>query len=335
MKESDTRLRDNGRMIDGLVPVRYLALALVGAALFLAGAIVGWWGHEVPPPNHALRESGYAFINPILLCNLDSSVLQNEDAGLSKVLRDYINKAPNKDVGVYYLNPTAGKWAGVNENESFSPASMLKVPIMTAVLRSAEDDEGLLSRRVYFDGTFDYNTQEDIKPKHALAGGQSYSIEQLMRSMVVDSDNNATSLLTGVLSAKEFENIYTDLGLEVPTKNGPVDFMSPKTFTLFLRVLYNGTYLSRDHSQQALQLMSQSNFTEGLRAGVPAGTTVAEKFGERRVQDAAGNSSVELHDCGIVYGKSPFLLCVMTRGKDFGSLAKEIADITKLVYQRL
>ena len=61
----------------------------------------------------------------------------------------------------------------------------------------------------------------------------------------------------------------------------------------------------------------------GLRAGVPDGTTVSEKFGERHIVDSStGTSQEELHDCGLVYAKSgTYFLCVMTRGSDFPTLA--------------
>lgn len=308
-----------------------LALIAGGIVIFGAGAVLGWFGHQVPPPTHALRETGYEFINPILLCNLDSSIPQNENAALEKTLQDYISRSASKDVGVYYLKPGAGKWAGINENESFSPASMLKVPIMTAVLRDAEEHPDVLSKKFVYDGSTDNNAQEDIKPAHPLLPG-SYTIKELLQSMIGDSDNNATGILAGSLTPDEFNNIYSDLGIAAPSVNGPIDFMSPKSFTLFLRLLYNATYLSRDDSQMALKLMSQSDFPQGLRAGVPAGVTVASKFGERSTGDAP--NAKELHDCGIVYASSgPYFLCVMTRGSDFSALAAEIAGISKLVFE--
>ena len=65
---------------------------------------------------------------------------------------------------------------------------------------------------------------------------------------------------------------------------------------------------------------------------------MAQKFGEREVYKTSGILGYqELHDCGIVYYKqdSAYLLCVMTHGSDTTSLAKEIADISKLVYDSL
>ncbi len=271
------------------------------------------------------------YIRPVLLCNVNPQGSQSEDADLSAALRRYIGGAAEKDVGVYYTNPLAGTWAGANENISFSPASMLKVPIMAAVLRSAEEDRTFAYKSVYYDGSFDNNTLEITKPARPILPGRSYGVDDLLHAMIVDSDNNATQLLTGLVSKEQFETIYTDLGLAAPSVNGPVDFMSPKTFTMFLRVLYSSTYLTRDDSEKALALMSQSNFIDGLRTGVPKGTVVAAKFGER----ASAGGSLELHDCGIVYygDGDAYFLCVMTRGKDRGVLASEIAAISKLVYE--
>ncbi len=307
-------LPSNQKPVDGAVSMRTLGTIGACVVVFVLGIAVGWWGKEVPEPNKVLRESGYTYIKPVLLCNVNPPSSQNEDAGLSSALKRYIDNAQEDDVGVYYSNPSTGAWAGVNENISFSPASMLKVPIMAAVLRSGEEDERFAARTVYYDGSFDHNKLEITKPKSPLVPGRSYTIDELLHSMIVDSDNNATQLLTNLVSKDQFDTIYTDLGLAAPTINGPIDFMSPKTYSMFLRVLYGSTYLTRANSEKALSLMSQSSFANGLRAGVPAQTVVAEKFGER----AATGQPSELHDCGIVYNnnENAYILCVMTRGSD-------------------
>jgi hypothetical protein len=60
---------------------------------------------------------------------------------------------------------------------------------------------------------------------------------------------------------------------------------------------------------------------------------VAHKFGERESRDLQGNTSYQLHDCGVVYyPKRPFLLCVMTKGTDSDVLTKVIQDISQSIY---
>jgi len=312
-------------------PKRYTVTVALFVGVFAAGVALGWLGRTIPAPNKVVRESGFTYIRPILVCNLDPQP-QNEDTTLSGKLKSYVSKAQSKDVGVYYINPTAGTWAGYNQNESFSPASMLKVPIMVAVLRAAEEKPSLLSQSIYYDGSFDDNTLETIKPAKAIEPYHSYTVDQLLTYMVEYSDNNAAHLLHDVLPESQFDEVFTDLSIEAPTLNGPVDFMSPKTFTLFLRILYNSSYLSHELSEKALGLMAYPDFPQGLLAGVPSGTTVAQKFGEREINSPSGTID-ELHNCGVTYTPGgPYLLCVMTRGSDPSVLTKEIADISKLVY---
>lgn len=310
----------------------YNLVVVAFVAVFSVGVLLGYLGRVVPPPNKAVRENGFTYIKPILVCNLDPQP-QNQDMTLTSKIKNFIAKAPSKDVGVYYINPTAGTWAGVNQNLSFSPASMLKVPIMVALLREVEEKPALLSQSVVYDGSFDDNTVETIKPQKTLLAGNSYTVEQLLTYMIEYSDNNATHLLYSLLPTDEFNEVFTDVGIEAPTVNGPVDFMSPKTFTIFLRLLYNSSYLSHELSEKALALMAYPDFPEGLMAGVPGGTTVAQKFGEREVTNADGSLTQELHDCGVVYTDGgPYLLCVMTRGADATTLSKEISDISSLIY---
>jgi hypothetical protein len=79
-------------------------------------------------------------------------------------------------------------------------------------------------------------------------------------------------------------------------------------------------------------LLTSTDFNEALVAGVPQEVQVAHKFGE------AGTGDVErqLHDCGIVYFPShPYLACIMTRGKDTGTLKQSIADISRFMYQKI
>jgi len=83
-----------------------------------------------------------------------------------------------------------------------------------------------------------------------------------------------------------------------------------------------------------LSLLTHTNFTSGLTAGIPKNIVVAHKFGEATDDDVSGSIiSRELHDCGIIYypGK-PYLLCVMTKGTDFSKLEGVISGISEIAY---
>jgi hypothetical protein len=82
-------------------------------------------------------------------------------------------------------------------------------------------------------------------------------------------------------------------------------------------------------SEKALDLLTTTDFGEGIVADLPSGTVVAHKFGERGY---AGSTVRQLHDCGIVYhDHSPYLLCVMTRGHNFEHQAEVISGVSRIV----
>lgn len=129
------------------------------------------------------------------------------------------------------------------------------------------------------------------------------------------------------------QDTYTRLGIIDP--KGPFDqTIEVKQYSSIFLQLYNSSFFdTKESSEQALELLSQSTFDKGLVAGVPKGTVVAHKFGER---SDFTDGIRQLHDCGIVYFPgSPYLLCVMTRGRDMNMLAQTISSISKMVYQEV
>ena len=303
--------------------------------VFSTGLGVGWfWGASLSTaaPRTVLRESGYHYIKPVLLCNTNVNLNENEDMAMVDKLNLYIKQKQQDDISVYFLQLLNGpRWAGVNENDTYAPASMLKVPTMVAILKYADSHDGFLSKEIYYDGSFDDNKAEYFKPAKSLQAGRYYTVDQLLTYMIGYSDNNAARLLDGAVDRQSLANIYINLGIQLPPDT--LDFMSTKTYSLFLRVLFNSTYLTREMSEKALKLLTMPDFPQGIQAGVASSTEVAQKFGERQVFQPDGTLIFrELHDCGIVYTSSPYILCVMTRGKDFSELTTVLHDVSNIVY---
>ena len=152
--------------------------------------------------------------------------------------------------------------------------------------------------------------------------------------MIEYSSNNAAYFLFNYLPKGQIDQVYKDLDL--PVLSGTVDSytMTVKDYASFLRILYNASYLSRQSSEKALELLSKSTYVDGLVAGVPKNVMVAHKFGERVFGD--NYEKRELHDCGVIYYPAhPYLLCVMTQGSDTTKLTKTIADISSHIYSEV
>lgn len=311
----------------------YVVSALIIAFVF--GGLLGRISKsDVIVKPKVLREDGFKYIRPVLLCNTDYQKTYSENLALSKLYKDYL-KTSNNNISVYYLSLSNGDWASINEDVTFSPASMLKVPTVVDALKYVESHPDIMQKYVYFNGVNDANNAEYFKSDKRLQSGKYYSFDDLLSYTIVDSDNNALNLIHQVVNSRSLNELYSDLKIDVP-KNAS-DFMTAKTYTLFLRILYNSTYLNRTMSEKVLGLMANSNFPIGLRSGVPKDVIVADKFGERTFFTPSGeNVKNELHDCGIIYTQNNnYILCVMTSGKDLNSLAQNISDISKLTYNQV
>jgi hypothetical protein len=283
------------------------------------------------------KNGNYKFINPLLAYDLPESKDFGEYADLSKKLNDLVDseKAQGKadDISVYFRG-NQGRWVGINDSDGYYPASLLKVVVMIAYFQQAQTNPDVLNAQVKYTSQIQNEvTSSEFNIPSSLKLNNLYKVDDLIRDMIVDSDNGATFTLINSLDGKALDEVYTDFGLKGPGDSDNYE-ISAKDYSLFFRILFNATYLNRQYSEKALSLLSQSTFTSGLVSGLPRGTIVAHKFGEHVLNDGSGNQTgIELHDCGIIYGKPQFLLCVMTRGQKVEDLEQTIKDITSLVYK--
>jgi len=327
---------------------RILKPQIVVPVLFFAtGFLVGWGViQRVEAPQAIVTDSGvrisgkYQLVSPLLLCSSTETTDLRQVTDLQNKLNAQIQAAEKageaSDISVY-LRDFSGHWVGINDDEQYAPASLLKVPIMIAYLKEAEQEPGLLSQTLTYDGSVDLNTAEDIRSPNDIKPG-SYTIDALIKAMIEYSDNNALQLLSDNMDKKWLSEVYTDLGLSVkPDDPATADTITAKQYSYFFRILYNATYLTPADSEKALEYLAASDFPQGIRSTVPASATVASKFGERSIFTLQGAViDRELHDCGIIYAPNKtYLLCIMTRGKDFSQLTNVIDEIGKTVYSEM
>ena len=290
---------------------------------------------KTEPNGYSLRrQEGYQFINPLLECEISQDQEFKEYISLRKSLESYITEVKSKnivtEVSVYFRDLNNGPWFGIEEKAEFSPASLFKIPTMITYFKLSESDSEVLNKMLTYDGGEDLNANENIKSEIQLEKGKQYTVDELIARMIIYSDNNARELLGKNIDESVQNQIYEDLGLDIPGVVSIEDYTSVRNYASFFRILYNATYLSRDMSEKALELLSRIEFDKGLRAGVPEDTLVAHKFGERVYPNGGSN---QLHDCGIVYHKkTPYVICIMTRGYEIEQLVSVIKEISSRTY---
>jgi beta-lactamase class A len=287
-----------------------------------------------------VRQGGYRFINPLMECETQGETalkkyIPFENRIKERVQKEVVEANGNIHLAMYFRNLNNGPWFGINPDENFSPASLLKVPLLMAYMKLSEEDPDVLKKNITYEGAQPGAVPQEIAPKDPIQAGQSYSVEDLLNRMIEFSDNEAMSLLVQNISPNDFNKSYSDLGINIPDVRGPSDFMSVKEYASFFRILYNAAYLDKKTSEKALEMLSKVEYKDGLVAGIDGGISVAHKFGERKVEEN-GVPLNQLHDCGIIYyEKYPYLLCVMTRGKDFRELSGAIAQTSQIVFSEI
>lgn len=312
-----------------------LLLSVLGLGIIIGLGIDRLFLKGLSPIGRPIRQGGYAFINPLLECDLGEEALSKRIISFRDTIEREIERHKQSseidDMSVYFRDMNSGTSFGVNSREGFSPASLLKLPVLMAYYKEAERDPAVLAKRLTYSEAQDRNLDENIRPDNPVKIGDEATIGEFLKRMIIQSDNNAMAVLVQNMPLSLQDQVYNDLGITVPGVRGTEDYMSVSEYASFFRILYNASYLSKEYSEKALRLLSEVDFADGIRAGVPEGVTVANKFGER----AIGNVK-QLHDCGIVYyNDRPYLICIMSRGNDFQKLAASIEDVSRVVYQEV
>ncbi|HYD93345.1 MAG TPA: serine hydrolase [Candidatus Paceibacterota bacterium] len=318
--------------------------ALAGIGIFLIGATLGWTAssllqHDGRENDIAIREydERYPYIRPLLICQInegnETRAYGELEAEIENVIETGKSEGRITAGSVYFRDLTSGKWTGVNELEPYAPASLLKVPIMISYFKEAEHTPGVLATRYPYATTREV-VENSLVDTPLLRSGNSYTVNDLIRGMIIQSDNQAKNVLEEHADPVILKETYNVLGIQNPYDDDTEPYaISTKTYGLFFRVLYNGTYLSREMSNRAAELLTAVEFDRGLRAGTPSNIQIAHKYGIHS-QSQDGALHIELSDCGIVYYPgAPYLLCVMMEGRDPDALAGLIKRVAEVTYR--
>jgi beta-lactamase class A len=280
-----------------------------------------------------IRSKGYEFINPLIDCdNYKPSDKRSLSLIKSKINTFLESQDKSKLItsSVYLRILNDGPWMGINENAFYTPASLLKVPMMVACYKKAETEPQFLKRKVKYE-KFNSSFVQTVMDSNELVVGSNYPVEKLIEKMIVFSDNASLELIANEIGDEFFFSVMRDFDCDIKSRKTSEDYITVREYSSFLRILYNGTYLTPEYSDLCLRIMSQSHYPLGIPRYLPENTKVAHKFGEVGTTESFQK---QLHDCGIVYAdNNPYLLCLMTKGYDFDYLCSVLADVSKIVYE--
>jgi beta-lactamase class A len=239
-------------------------------------------------------------------------------------LRNKINntiKGKEGRYSIYFEDLVSGAWIGINEREKFVPASLLKVPIMAAILKKIENTDLNLESKIQLKNEF----KDDSFGELYKTEQEYLTIKELLVYMIKESDNTAANALYSLLDEETIYDSIKGLGLPEDTTK-----VSTKDYANILKSLYYSTYLNKKSSQLALSLMSETIFHDELEGELPKNVKVAHKLGYfYTIAD-----EYFYHDCGIIYlENNHYILCIMSKNAPENEAREVISRISRLVYE--
>src|SRR4030042_4888148 len=270
-------------------------------------------------PDHKL-------INPLQKEAIDSNIQADSAilhySGLKEQLEKEIGGLENeKNIGLFLQDSQTGAWLGINEKEGFNPASLLKMPIMMAILKKVDRGEINLNDKIKL-------AEEDLDQNsgqlYQKGAGWEISVWDLLKEMILASDNTAKNALKRQLSETELNAVFAHVGIPNPYLDSNGQMVTPRGYSRMFKSLYFSTFLPDSLSEKALDLTTDTRMENLISAGFPAEIQTAHKYGER--PDGVS-------DCGIIYNpKSAYFLCVMTKDIEISKVKELIVSSSRIIY---
>lgn len=277
-------------------------------------------------------DNEYELLSPsISKLNLEEFVVKQRNYNvnyepLKKEVQELIDAQESGEVGFYFENLKSGAWIGIDEKVRYSPGSLFKLPAIVAVLKEIEETNLTLANEFT---VLPVDLDKGSGSLFSRGYGYNISILELIEYATRESDNTANQVIRRIIPSGTFATSMFGLGIPYgyQIQKGYVLPISTKDASNMFRSLYHSSYLKRPSSQLILSLLSETDFINGIPAGVPKNVKVAHKVGYWE----GGEYN---HDCGIVYApQKPYILCIMTKDITDKQAEKLISTISKKVYE--
>ncbi len=268
-----------------------------------------------------------------------------------ETLNNFISQFKDKTISVALHDLESGAEFYLNADISMHPASTMKIPVMMEVFRQAQAGIISLDKRLSIynafvsiaDGSlFSLNETDDSELSLYRRIGESETVRELTRLMIVRSSNLASNLLMDEVTVVRVNEIAKEYGIEnMSIIRGLEDkkalalnlnnAASARSSMRMLELIAAGKIVSPSACEAMIRILSAQEFNESIPALLPRGIQIAHK---------TGWSENFFHDIGIIYPprRKPYILALFTRGfpedKDYEA-HQCMAQISKIIYEEL
>jgi beta-lactamase class A len=269
-----------------------------------------------------LKASDYPLLAKRLFIDEPNDVIINF-SNLREQISTYMSNNSLKGSIYFEYLPTGTSVRHTGDSE-YVAASLMKIPVVMELYKASE------LKRVDLDKTIELK-KEWLDPAfgdlYKKGVGYKLTLREAAQIALEHSDNTAISAILNSTEniLKPSENVLTSLDVSINRDNKSQIEISARSYASFLKCLYFSCYTTYEDSQEILTYLTNSEFTNRLREGVPNTVKIAHKIGTY--------SNITQSDCGVVYEpRRNYVLCVILQVPDTDEGNAHIATVSKMVY---
>ena len=283
----------------------------------VTGVMSGWlWWREQKPKLPALKIS-YLIENKEMAGERDAS---RETARLLTQIRTKLSAVQgNWAVAVYRIDEKKGY--GTGEAMVLPAASIMKVPILLAVMKKVENGQLKMDSEYVLR---EEDKQSGSGPIEFMDAGTALSVRRLVEEMMKKSDNTAPVVLIRLVGRKEIEKEIEVLGM----KN--TNFGENTTTAYDAGLMWRKIYEMKD--EEMWTLLKDSIYEERIPAGVPREVEVLHKVGT----DVNVWADAGIIQCSVLSAQcstKPFILVILNEGVDMDEAKKLVPDLSRTIWE--
>jgi beta-lactamase class A len=237
---------------------------------------------------------------------------------LSMSIHDKILELASSAGGVFGIAAkelSTGREILMNADQQFVAASIIKIPIMVEGFRQAEEGLIRLQTKMKLADTDKVGGAGILK---VMSQGIKIPVIDLIRLMIVISDNTASNILVDLLGMDHVNRTMQKLGftgiilrrkfMTLPQTVQAANSVTPQDITDLLEKIAKGQVVSRRACEEMVRIMKEQQYNDLIPALIPVSDGKEESLvGQVKNMEIAhktGSVSGVRHDAAIVYAGS-------------------------------
>lgn len=250
---------------------------------------------------------------------------------MNNEIKKIMTNLPGK-IGLYYQDLSTREAFGITEHEGFIAASVIKLPILIAVLNKIHKGELNKNDQVTMSALDKVPGCGALRHMH---NDLVVTISDLCHLMIVLSDNTATNILIRLLGFDYINQIFTEIDFKTTKLNrllfdyekhlqGIENYFSPLEIGQLLEKIYKKTILTEELCDEVIDILKKQQINHKIPYLLPDHIEIAHKTGE---------DEGITHDVGLIFGKKPFILCFASNKTDVILAEAALRRIALICYE--